>query len=153
MEPEKGRARAPLQAYLLVAIQLGSSLYLTFTGPIKPDHWWLALGPVAGVLLGAWALFEMRRSRLSALPHVKPGAKLVTSGPFRRVRHPMYAALLLVFVPLTVNRPTPARWAALGVLALSLILKMGLEERLLRAHFPEYGLYESRTRKIIPWIY
>jgi len=150
---QKTKVRASAASYLLVALQLGSSLTLTVSGPLKPAHWWIALGPVGGVILAAWALLELRHSRLSVLPHIKPGATLVTSGPYRLMRHPMYASLLLVFVPLTVNHPTQARWAALGVLSLSLFLKMGLEERLLRARFPEYGLYAARTRKIIPWIY
>ena len=136
-----------------VGLQILSSLYLTLTGPVKPDHWWLAVGPVAGVLLGARALLAMRRGRLSPLPEVRPGAVLVTRGPYRFLRHPMYTALLLIFVPLTFNRPAPARWTALGVLCLALVLKMGYEERLLRSRFPEYGAYAARTWRIIPGVF
>ena len=137
---------------MLVGIQSVAALYLALSGPIKPDHWWIALGPVAGVLLGAWAVLEMRRSRLSILPEVRTGAVLVTTGPDRFVRHPMYASLLLILAPLTVNRPTPARWAALGVLGLALLIKMVREERSLQTRFPEYGDYAGRTRRIVPWL-
>lgn len=140
-------------SYLFVGIQLGSCLFLTLSGPVKPDHWWLALGPVAGVGLGLWSALEMRRSRLSPLPEVRPRAALVTTGPYRLLRHPIYAALLLVFVPLTLNRPSPARGAALGVLVLTLLLKMEYEEMFLRARFPEYRPYAARSWRIIPWIF
>jgi protein-S-isoprenylcysteine O-methyltransferase Ste14 len=140
-------------AWLLVTLQVATSLYLTFSGPVKPAHWYIAIFPVIGMVLGVWAVLEMRRSRLSLMPDISKGASLVTSGPYRLIRHPMYTSLLLVFIPLVVNQGSLLRILALLLLISSLILKMEYEEKQLVKTFPGYRPYMVKSWRILPGIF
>jgi len=111
----------------------------------------LALAVVGGLLL-ATALLRLGPN-LSALPHPVAGASLVASGPYRLVRHPIYAGIILAALGWGVlNR------SSLGVLyALALFiffdLKSRREEFWLRQALPGYDDYRARVRKLIPFIY
>lgn len=142
-----------IYAWLLVTLQVSTSLYLTFSGPLKPAHWYIAIFPVSGLVLGIWAVLEMRRSRLSLMPDISEGAHLVTSGPYRLIRHPMYTSLLLVFIPLVVNQGSLLRILALLMLISALILKMEYEEIQLVKTFRDYRVYQARSWRILPGIY
>ena len=137
---------------VLVAVQFALLAYLAITGPWLARGWPLLL-EVAGGLLGVWALAAMRRSKLNITPDVRPGARLVERGPYRWIRHPMYAALLLVGLGLVWHHPSLPRWMALAILGLDLLVKLHYEERLLAAAFPDYRAYQARTKRLIPYLY
>lgn len=64
-----------------------------------------AMTIVAGILLDVWAIITMRRSKTNILPHRAAG-RLVTSGPFRFSRNPIYlgnAALCVGLALMTGN--------------------------------------------------
>lgn len=78
---------------------------------------------------------------------------LVVSGPYRFVRHPLYAAEQIALVGMFLQyRSAPA--AMLLVIQTALQLKrMANEEAVLDAAFPEYAAYRERTARILPGIY
>lgn len=85
-------------------------------------------------------------------PRPAPRAELRTTGVYRLVRHPIYAAVLIGSAAEAVlaARPEPV----LGLVALTLVLhvKAGYEEGLLREEFGEaYDTYASRVPRLIPW--
>jgi protein-S-isoprenylcysteine O-methyltransferase Ste14 len=90
---------------------------------------------------------------LSPLPVPKQGASFTESGPYRWVRHPIYAgALLLALGWALVIRG----WLTLGyviVLAVFFDIKARREERRLLRTFPEYADYRRRVRRFIPRLY
>lgn len=125
---------------------------------------WLLLGPwfspwVAGValqlggaLLGVWAVLTMvhvQRRMFPVSPVPPRDGRLVTRGPYRWIRHPMYTALLLVVLPAAFagGRATLAIGLAL---AATLVLKLTVEERLLRQRFPDYDAYRRTTWALLP---
>ncbi len=77
---------------------------------------------------------------------------MVTSGPFRLVRHPLYGGGLLFFAGVSL----PLGVAGLiGVVALGLLWwrKTRLEERLLTERFPAYAAYRERVRgRFLPFV-
>lgn len=77
---------------------------------------------------------------------------LVTTGPYRYMRHPIYAAILLfVWTGVAANASLPG--VALGLIATAMLaLRIALEERLVRQRYPEYEDYARRTRRVIPFI-
>ncbi len=106
---------------------------------------------VAGLALSVWAARTMGRS-FTALPTPRPDGELVTSGPYRAVRHPVYSALLLALSGACIAL---APVALTGVVALATLwwCKAGVEERHLRSRFPAYAPYAARVRaRIIPWV-
>lgn len=145
--------REGLRSYALVAVQLACLLLLLISGPIVPrEPVWRAL-LAAGALLGLWALATMDRRSLTVMPDVRPGGSLATRGPYRYIRHPMYAAVLLAGLALVLDHPSTARVTAYAVLFVDLLLKLEYEERLLEREYPEYAAYRARTKRLIPFIY
>jgi protein-S-isoprenylcysteine O-methyltransferase Ste14 len=106
---------------------------------------------IASLVLAGWAVKVMRLGHFNARPAIKEGALLVTHGPYRFIRHPMYAALLLAGLGLLFI--TFSRLRLLGFLALWLVLylKLRMEEKLLAERFPEYSSYQKRSRMFFPW--
>ncbi|HEV7504890.1 MAG TPA: isoprenylcysteine carboxylmethyltransferase family protein [Thermoanaerobaculia bacterium] len=115
-------------------------------------HGPLTLGlQAAGVLLMIWArvTFGLRSFHYAANP---TSGGLVTTGPYRFIRHPIYAAVLLI-VWTGVAANWSLRAAALGLVAtLMTVLRMLLEEALVIERYPEYAGYAQRTRRVIPFV-
>jgi protein-S-isoprenylcysteine O-methyltransferase Ste14 len=106
---------------------------------------------IASLLLAGWAVKVMRLGHFNVLPTIKSGAILTTHGPYRYIRHPMYASLLLGGVGLLLISCTWLRLAAFFGLWLVLYCKLRIEEKLLADHFPDYSLYQKRSRMLFPW--
>lgn len=78
---------------------------------------------------------------------------LVTTGPYRYWRHPIYASIIYFVWAGQVQDPTPPSIAmALSVTA-GLVLRMVLEEQFLVAAYPEYSGYMRHARRLVPFIY
>ncbi|HTP39255.1 MAG TPA: isoprenylcysteine carboxylmethyltransferase family protein [Steroidobacteraceae bacterium] len=105
---------------------------------------------VAGLLFTAWARVVLGRN-WSGIVTVKEGHELITSGPYRLVRHPIYTGLLLAFTGSAIAR---AEWC--GVLAVALVFaalwrKLRNEERWMREQFgAAYDAYSQRVSALVP---
>ena len=148
-----GPRRIALAGLLLVAAQFALIAWLIW--PFTPQHWSpLALALVgASIALGAWTLVHNRPGNFNIRPQPKASARLVTSGPYRFVRHPMYSALLLFAAAECVAYSDA--WKILAWLALATVLlaKAVLEERGLRQQFADYAAYAARVRRFIPGLF
>jgi len=89
----------------------------------------------------------------SATVQLKQDHELITSGPYRFVRHPIYTGFLLLFLG---NAVVVGDWR--GLLAVAIVFvsfwrKLRLEERWLAGHFGEpYRLYQARTKALVPGV-
>jgi protein-S-isoprenylcysteine O-methyltransferase Ste14 len=108
-----------------------------------------ALG-LAGVALFAWGMLTLRAARTTVLPH-EGASRLVTNGPFRYRRNPIYLAE--IFILLGLAELTKNIWLVIltPVFALLVTLLAILpEERHLEARFGDaYRDYKARTRRLI----
>lgn len=145
--------REERMSYIYVIIQIVFIIVIGITGPIIPKNKPILIGEVAGVLLMIWAIWTMRLSHLNILPDLRDNNRLITSGPYKLIRHPMYTALLLVTLMLVINHVTWWRAAFWLVLIVNLNFKLKYEEKLLMAKYPEYSDYMSKTKRLIPFIY
>jgi protein-S-isoprenylcysteine O-methyltransferase Ste14 len=106
----------------------------------------------AGVALYRVAAHALGDS-LSPLISPRPGATLVTDGPYRYLRHPMYVgqALIAVGAPLTLG----ARWTLwLGAAASTLLaIRAGLEDAALARAFPEHAAWAARAKWLVPFVF
>ena len=142
-----------MKSIVFVAIQFICLGIIALTGPlIARQPLWLAV-ELIGAALALWTLWTWRLGRFNVLPDVLASARLVTSGPYRFIRHPMYAALLLGSLGLVGNAPTPLRVGTWVVLLTDFILKLSYEEQLLAARFPEYTAYQQTSKRLIPLVY
>lgn len=143
-------------SWLLVALQLGAIVLVVLTTrwPVPARAWPAALFLLAmAVVLGLWALGHNRWGNFNIRPELRAGARLVTGGPYRWVRHPMYVSVLLGTGALVYADARGWRIALLALLAAVLVAKAAREEDYLRAAFPEYAAYAARTWRLVPFVY
>ncbi len=141
----------PFFSRLLVAVQFGAMAALLLTGVWLAEHPVALVIQFAGVLLGLWAVVTMRRFNI--VPDPRHDCALVSHGPYRWIRHPMYLSILLFFTPPVLESPTPLRMALLVALTVDLIIKLLYEERLLCARLDGYESYRHRSHRLIPFIW
>ena len=107
---------------------------------------------VGALLFFLWARVTMGWRSFHATANPLESARLVTTGPYGLVRHPIYVALW-AFAWAGVADHLTVVSAAMGLLvAAGLIARMVLEEDLLRSRFPEYSAYAKRTKRIVPFV-
>jgi protein-S-isoprenylcysteine O-methyltransferase Ste14 len=108
---------------------------------------------VAGVMLIAAGGLWLGRRNLTPLPAPREQATMVDSGPYRLVRHPMYAGGILIGCGWTLWVRGPLTLIYTLLLVLFVDVKSRREERWLRAKFPGYAAYQARVRKLVPFVY
>jgi len=117
---------------------------------------WLAilsqLFVFAGYLITLWVMKE--NSFASRTVQVEEGQKVISTGPYRLVRHPMYfgAVLMLLFTPLALG----SWWALPGFLLVIplIVLRLLHEEKMLCRDLPGYSDYCLRTRsRLLPLLW
>jgi protein-S-isoprenylcysteine O-methyltransferase Ste14 len=142
------------KADILVLIQFACLGFLIITGPVIPTHIFLLVLYISGITLGIWAVLKVaRKSKLGITPEITRGGKLVTDGPYKYIRHPMYTGVLLVSLSLVVNQPNLMRAIIFTMLAADLVIKLNYEEELLKKYFSDYEDYKHITRKLIPFLF
>jgi protein-S-isoprenylcysteine O-methyltransferase Ste14 len=106
----------------------------------------------AAVLLMIWARMTFGRRSFHASADPTEGG-LVTTGPYRFIRHPIYtAACLFGWAGAVSNWSAPA--GVLGVMMMvGAIVRMLCEERLVVERYPEYQEYARTTRRMVPFIF
>jgi protein-S-isoprenylcysteine O-methyltransferase Ste14 len=78
---------------------------------------------------------------------------LVTHGPYRYVRHPLYLGELTAVLGIVLGSRQPLWAGATWIACLGLQLaRTGYEERNISAEFPQYAEYAARTKRLIPGI-
>jgi len=109
---------------------------------------------VGGIAVTTWAQ--------AVNPYFEPGVRIqseraqrvITSGPYRFVRHPGYSAAIVMFIAMPLAL---ASWWALLPAALAsalLIVRTGWEDGLLRAELSGYADYARRTRhRLVPGLW
>ncbi len=136
---------------LLVACQFVLILLLATTTNWRDINLPALLFLIASLLLAGWAIKVMHLGHFNILPTIKSGAILITHGPYRYIRHPMYASLLLAGLGLLLISCNWLRLVAFFALWLVLYCKLRIEEKLLIDHFPDYSHYQKQSRMLLPW--
>lgn len=82
----------------------------------------------------------------------KDEPELVTLGPYRFVRHPIYSGILLAILGTALA--TNIYWlVALGVMGIYFVYSARVEERMLTTSFPAaYPSYRAKTKMLIPFV-
>lgn len=135
-------------AFVLVG---GVLAWLVVTHQLFAESPLLITVQVGAVLLMLWAraTFGSRSFHAGATP---TQGGLVTTGPYRFWRHPIYAAILYFVWAGQVESPTTLSLAAAGLATLGLVIRMLLEEHFLSAAYPEYPAYCRRAKRFVPFV-
>lgn len=155
-----GNKNSGVQLFFALVLALASCLIIRQTHATKIS-WDESSGYLfgAGVLLSGavlrwwsvWSLGTHFRTVLS----VQEGQKLVRSGPYKFIRHPSYAGVILVLLGFGIGLGTWAGLAAITAIILpAYIRRIKQEERLMIECFPEeYPVFMGKTWKLIPFVY
>ena len=148
----KGRAFVTLQVVLLLAFLVVPRWWDAGWEPGRSGAWLGISLIVIGVALGVSAGATLGRN-LTPFPEPRPRAELVTVGPYRHARHPIYGAVLLAAAGWTLASGSLAL-ALLTLLALVFFdAKRRFEECALRRRFgSSYDRYRRTTRVFIPFL-
>ncbi|MBI1180119.1 MAG: DUF1295 domain-containing protein [Alphaproteobacteria bacterium] len=114
--------------------------------------WSMLAVTVAGFAVAWWARLHLGRY-WSATVGRKAAHKVVDTGPYRLVRHPIYTGIILSFAALAAERGSAAALLGLVLLVFSFWLKARLEERFLRRELgaEAYDAYRRRTPMLVPF--
>ena len=119
-------------------------------GPVLP-----VLGAAivaAGLGLAIWARRHLGNN-WSGWVTVKADHALIRSGPYRRVRHPIYSGLLSAFAGTALAIGEWRGLIAVAVAVIAFVLKLRIEERRMRETFPEYEGYRRQVAALIPGVF
>ena len=86
-------------------------------------------------------------------PQPKVSGVLVTSGPYRLIRHPMYTTVLLSAAAMACVASQWSAWMLWLALLATLVTKARMEEQWLREHHPQYAAYCLRCKGFIPGVF
>jgi protein-S-isoprenylcysteine O-methyltransferase Ste14 len=107
---------------------------------------------LAGLVVMLWARVTLGRN-WSAGVVLKEDHALVTSGPYRFVRHPIYSGLMLLALGWAVWRGRVGGFWGLALLVVLFWVKARSEEALMIEHFGDaYVQYKTRVKALIPYV-
>jgi protein-S-isoprenylcysteine O-methyltransferase len=156
---DRGSTRLLGAAFLVGALALVAAPALNALGIGAVGHGpvvgWIGIAAmVSGLALRLWSQAALGRYYTTTLRHAE-GQPILASGPYRLVRHPGYAGLLLAWAGAGM---ATANWAVAAAIALVMAVAYGYriaaEEAMLRGAFGDrYKEYMARTWRLIPYLY
>jgi protein-S-isoprenylcysteine O-methyltransferase Ste14 len=121
---------------------------------VTTDHWLEGVGLAifaAGLALAVWARLYIGRNWGMPMSQ-KDEPELVTTGPYRKVRHPIYSGIILAMVGTAVA--VSVYWLiAVALLGGYFIYSAFMEERYMAGQFPDsYPDYKRSTKMLVPFV-
>ncbi|TSD98082.1 isoprenylcysteine carboxylmethyltransferase family protein [Skermania sp. ID1734] len=156
---KKGRVRWSRELAIRVVIGVIVVMLVRFGALSRSrpstDTWRAVLGLVllvVGLGFAVWARVHLGRNWGMPMTQ-KNEPELVTNGPYRLVRHPIYSGILLAGVGTAIA----LRWTWLIVVlvaAIYFIYSATVEERYLAGQFPDiYPAYKQSTKMLVPYLF
>lgn len=114
---------------------------------------WVGAGiTIAGLVFAVWARLHIGRNWSRSVT-LKEDHELITSGPYRLVRHPIYTGILTGIVGSAIALAQVRGVIGFGMIAILMWMKLRREERFMREHFGErYNAYAQRVAALVPFL-
>ncbi len=140
-----------IEKYTLLIVLLGFAILLV-TGSLISRNPWVIVGQLAAIALAISARVAFRGHHIRVTAYPGEG-ELIRRGPFKIIRHPMYAGVLsLLWVSILGHLSLIS--AGVGIVVTTFVLmRINAEERLLRERYAEYEGYSRHTSRLIPFVY
>jgi protein-S-isoprenylcysteine O-methyltransferase Ste14 len=107
---------------------------------------------VLSVALMLWARLAFGIRSFHATANPTEGG-LVTTGPYRFLRHPIYSAILYFLWTGVLSHISVVSCLLALVATAALAARIAVEEKLLVKRYPEYATYAAKTKRVIPFVY
>jgi protein-S-isoprenylcysteine O-methyltransferase Ste14 len=162
LKQEKSRQQKIIQAswvalyYLLLMLAGGDYRFGWSRRLLGPVPWWLTVLALLLLLVACKVVFQALKANrfASSVIQVESSQTVIDTGPYRFVRHPLYAGALLNWLC------SPLALGSLVLVPLSffilpiLVFRLRNEEEMLRRELPGYGEYCQRTPcRLIPFVW
>ncbi len=135
---------------LTLAIVIAAAVYLLIMRDLFTVSLFLIV-QIAALAVMIWARRSFDQDQFSVGAEPK-GNDMFASGPYRYIRHPMYAGALAIIWSGILGHITPLN-LAIGLLAtIAVAARVIVEEKYLRSRYPEYAAYTLKTKRLIPFI-
>ena len=130
-----------------------TALTAAYSAPAVPEKIGTVLAGVfvAGVTLRAWAIREFGVQYSHRVVRISEGG-LISSGPYRVLRHPAYAGMLLANIGFVGFFASPASIAALALLIAAVLWRIRVEEDVL-TESPQYRAFADTRCRIVPGVW
>lgn len=125
-------------------------LYLLISGSLFSLNLLLVVQVLAFAIM-PWARRSFQPGQFNVFAEPKEG-QLLSSGPYRFIRHPMYAsALFIVWVGVLGHFSVP-NFIVGSIITAVIFIRILDEEQFLRQRYPNYLEYAHKTKRLIPFI-
>jgi protein-S-isoprenylcysteine O-methyltransferase Ste14 len=153
--------KEPTQKIIMLFVSLGFIGLIAFSAFDHRFAWshmppYVAIAGDALVVLGWLAIFFVFKENTftSATVELAPDQRVISTGPYALVRHPMYAGALVMLlgIPIALG----SWWGLLVIVAMmpALIWRLSDEERFLARNLPGYVEYQNKVRyRLIPLVW
>jgi len=105
------------------------------------------------IIIGLLAIKEQGNNDFNIRPDINPNCKLITTGVYKYIRHPMYFSVIFGMLGILVAFFNYVEFILYIFLIFIMLIKLHYEEQLWCNHTKEYLEYKKRTKKLIPFIY
>jgi len=131
---------------LVGVLYLFKEKYIFSTNPIT------ILIQIVSIFIMVWARYTFGFRSFHAAANSTKG-KLITTGPYHFLRHPIYAVLIYFFWASVISYPFIETIVAVICISAGLFIRMILEEKFLVVAYDDYAAYSKRTKRIIPYLF
>ena len=137
---------------LLVSLQFGLiGLIVLFSRGFFSNFIALTIFIIGG-LFGIWALSYNRLGNFNIQPKMRDNAKLITTGIYGYIRHPMYLSVIVMMLAFIFATPSQIEIVLFILLIIVLVLKAKKEEEIWLKESKEYTKYKEQTKLFIPYV-
>ena len=112
--------------------------------------WWVCI--MIATLTALWIFTHNKVGNFNIVPEIRDNAKLIVTGPYRFVRHPMYSSLILFMLGIVLWHFNWINVLLLSIMIGAVSVKAFREEQLWGYHDSAYEAYKKRTKMIIPFM-
>jgi protein-S-isoprenylcysteine O-methyltransferase Ste14 len=99
-----------------------------------------------------WIFTHNKIGNFNVVPEIREDAKLIVTGPYRFVRHPMYSSLILFMFGIVLYHFSWINLLLWIIMIVAVALKALKEEKLWHYHDKSYQIYREKTKMVIPFL-
>ncbi|MFW9995717.1 MAG: isoprenylcysteine carboxylmethyltransferase family protein [Candidatus Odinarchaeota archaeon] len=157
---DPGTTSLPDKTFMVLAVVVFGFIFI-FPGidhasSISPLPWYIELLGFIGLITGLVFITYVNKVNRYASKGlvIHKDHELITSGPYRYVRHPMYVAIIIFDISIPVTLGSFIAFVVSLIWPIILIYRIGIEESMLVNHLPGYKDYMEQVKyRLIPRIY
>ena len=135
--------------YLIAALGLA---FLAYNDYILTNNYIISTIQILAFCLMIWARIAFKYRSFHLTSDITKGG-LITNGPYKWFRHPIYSAAIYFSLACLVAFPRIEVLLTFIFIAGGLFIRMILEEKALEKAYPEYIDYSRKAKRFIPFIY